>query len=679
VSNIINDREELSAGQMLGRYELLMPIAKGGMGNVWAARLKGTRGFCKLVAVKTVVRTLQHPKVEQMLFQEAMLASQIHHPNVAETLELGEHEGTLYLVMELVSGESLSFVLREAHAQGGIPVSISINVIAQVCRGLAAAHDLRDKDGRRVGLVHRDISPPNIMITEAGTVKIVDFGVATTAKDRSDSADEIKGKVGYFAPEQLRGEGLDERVDVFATGILLYLLTVGRHPFRTSTDSSTMARIVSKVAATTPSALVEDYPDALEPIVMRALHKDRQQRYQSSTELLEALENAFPEAFGPRADEAAGVYLRQLMKDRLLQRSTTLRMAEELAERYSHSHSAYSLPGITTSSAPLAKPNRSALFGVAGVAAGLGMAALMATQYVPGVRPSALSSTALAAREPPAVAALGLAAAGAGQSRAAAGGASALGTASPALPAALLPRLAPRTKPAPTPRSLQHESTADTEPSELLPLTPAAEQLMPAPAESTATQAENAPAPPPAPPSPNPPDTSRALQVLAPTPAVAAPPPAPAVAATPPAPAVAATPPAPAVAAPPPAPAVAATPPTTAVAAPPAPAVAAPLPATRAVSSRLGRSQLLSNPATVAPSVRLPAGLDRMGQTFSAIVNVCVSATGHVSKVSILRSAGPALDAQIPRALSRWRYRPLLEDGKPTPFCYVLNYEIAAR
>jgi len=275
-----NYDNELIAGQMLGRYELLVPIAKGGMGNVWAARLKGTRGFRKLVAIKTILRTLERSGLEQMLYQEAVLASQIHHPNVAETLELGEHEGTLYLVMELVSGESLRFILREGQARGGIPLSVCINLIAQVCRGLAAAHDLRDESGECVGLVHRDVSPPNVMITDAGTVKIVDFGVATTSSSDSDVPGEIKGKISYFAPEQLRGEPLDARVDVFATGILLYLLTVGSHPFRAASDANTIARILSKSPATTPSALVEDYPDALEQIVMRALHKDREQRFQ---------------------------------------------------------------------------------------------------------------------------------------------------------------------------------------------------------------------------------------------------------------------------------------------------------------------------------------------------------------------------------------------------------------
>jgi len=648
VSNDINARgEELTAGQMLGRYELLMPIGKGGMGKVWAARLKGTRGFRKLVAVKTVLRSLEHPEVEQMLFQEAMLASQIHHPNVAETLELGEHEGTLYLVMELVSGESLRFILHEAQAQGGIPFSVSINVIAQVCRGLAAAHDLRDRNGQPVGLVHRDISPPNIMITEAGTVKIVDFGVATTAGGGCDTAGEIKGKVGYFAPEQLRGDPLDARVDVFATGILLYLLTVGRHPFRTSTDASTMARIVSPEPAVTPSALIEDYPDALERIVMRALQKDRQERYQSITELLEALENAFHRAFGPRADEATANYLRRLMKERLLERSTTLRMAEELAERSSHSHSAYSLPATTTSAAPVANTPVGAWLGLGGVVADLGMAAMAAMLYVRAINPRAVPSAAIAVREPltARLASLGVAALEPGPPPAGAPTSAPSPPAQPAVPStndpprAQIPALRRAREEAAEPRERLMAETAAPEPAMAASVHNAAittNESEPSPTaalsgfgESDATRPQEAPALAAAfsPPSTTPTGASPSLASVAPTP-------------------------------------------------PPTPSAPS---APKLVSSRLGRNQLLTNPSAAAPSVRLPAGLDRMGQTFSAIVNVCVSATGTVSKVNILRSAGPALDPQIPAALSHWRYRPLLEAGKPIPFCYVLNYEIAAR
>lgn len=381
--SIISDGSgELHAGSMLGRYELLMPIAKGGMGNVWAARLRGTRGFRKLVAIKTILRTLENAHLEQMLFQEAMLASQIHHPNVAETFELGEHEGTLYLVMELVSGESLRFILRQAQAHGGVPIPIGVNLVAQVCRGLAAAHDLRDEDGQRVGLVHRDISPPNVLVTDAGTVKIVDFGVATTASSATYGSGEIKGKISYLAPEQLRGERMDARVDVFATGILLYLLTVGQHPFRCASEGATIARILSDVPAAEPSTVVEGYPDALARVVMRALDKDRDARFGSITQLLEALESAWPSAFGPRADEAVAKFVQSVTKERLQERRFTLRVAEEWAETSSSRHSLSSVPAVATSAAPRIHSSRAAWFGVGGALAGVAAAAAVATLHL---------------------------------------------------------------------------------------------------------------------------------------------------------------------------------------------------------------------------------------------------------------------------------------------------------
>jgi len=632
VSNKTNDHhEELAAGQMLGRYELLVPIAKGGMGNVWAARLKGTRGFRKLVAIKTVLRTLEHAEREQMLFQEAVLASQIHHSNVAETLELGEHEGTLYLVMELVSGESLRFILREAQAHGGMPLSVSISLIGQVCRGLAAAHDLRDENGESVGLVHRDISPPNVMITDAGTVKIVDFGVATTASSGLDPTGEIRGKISYLAPEQLRGEAPDARVDVFATGILLYLLTVGRHPFRTASESTTISRILSKAPATTPSALVEDYPDALEQIVMRALHKDRRERFQSIAAMLEALQNAFPNAFGPRADQSSALFLQQLMKDRILERKATLRMAEETAEKSSPRNSAYSLPvvmtslPVTASSAPQAQLHRGALLGLGGLLTGLGGAALATSLYLHGLPPAALgAATSLTSRDAAATAATEMSAAVLTPDRTGVGGSS---PATPTVVASVSTLVS--NAPARPKRPLAGRATRDEPEAIGTETEPRVTSTSPAPEALAARLAEPALAGSALP--QNERDTSSELAALLPTPSTAPPP---------------------------------------AKAAPTQP---------RLLSSKLGQAQLLTNPAAAKSRVRLPVGLDRMGETFSALVSICVSAGGSVSKVDILRSAGPALDPQIPSALSRWQYRPLLQDGKPTPFCYVLNYEIGAR
>lgn len=621
---IINDcSEDVRVGQMLGRYELLMPIAKGGMGNVWAARLKGTRGFRKLVAIKTILRASENAHLEQMMFQEAMLASQIHHPNVAETFELGEHEGTLYLVMELVAGESLRFILREAQGHGGIPLAVSINIVGQVCRGLAAAHDLRDEDGQRVGLVHRDISPPNILVTDSGTVKIVDFGVATTASSVTYGSGEIKGKISYLAPEQLRGEPLDARVDVFATGILLYLLTAGRHPFRCASEAATIARILSSAPAAPPSAFVESYPEALEQVVMRALDKARETRFASITELLEALENAFPSAFGPRADEMVTNYVQKLMKDRLQERRSTLRIAEEWAETSSSRHSVSSLPAVSASSAPRAKPSRAALFGVGGVLTGLAVAAVAATVYFhsPGDAPRAAAGAPIRVEDPAAPRHIASVAALAPPQLQ---DPTRLSSAVQAPDAPLLEGAAenPRRREGDVGRRAKRGASERDESKRDAAAEPSDSEAVTEPTSEDADESALV-------------ATTDQARVASP-PVVAA-----------------------------------ALPPVPVLVAQPRPAAAA---GPRLLASKLGQRQLLTNPSSKA--VRVPSALRRSGQTFSATVNICVGPSGEVAKVDILRSAGPALDPQIVELLSRWRYRPLMEAGHATPFCYPLKYQV---
>src|SRR5688572_363539 len=210
-------QSELRAGSILGRYELLLPIAKGGMAQVWAARLRGSRGFQKLVAVKTILPdVMDNTRMERMFLEEAQLASQIHHPNVVQTLELGEHEGTLYLVMEWVDGEPLHRIMQHVSERGGLPLPIAVNLIGQACEGLHAAHDLRDDSGVLLGVVHRDVSPQNVLIGFSGTAKLVDFGIAkvTARSSGLTQAGEVKGKFAYMAPEQVRGHAVDARTDL---------------------------------------------------------------------------------------------------------------------------------------------------------------------------------------------------------------------------------------------------------------------------------------------------------------------------------------------------------------------------------------------------------------------------------------------------------------------------------
>lgn len=323
--------EDFEPGVSLDRYELLLPIAKGGMGRVWAARLRGSRGFRKLVAIKTILASnSEDPSFEQMLLAEASLASQIQHPNVAQCLDLGEHDGVLYLVMEWVDGEPLDYALKCALAQGGFPLPIAVEIVAQACKGLHAAHELRDAHGAPLGLVHRDVSPQNLMVTYSGAVKLVDFGIAkaTHRAPASTGSGEVKGKLSYMSPEQARGEVIDRRTDLFALGVILYLLTTGRHPYRGETPLETLRRICSNEPVVAPDQLVRGYPPALAAVVMKAIARDQHARFATADELLQALEGAAPRA----GEGAVARFLQQICGARGTDRQTAIRDALLLVE-----------------------------------------------------------------------------------------------------------------------------------------------------------------------------------------------------------------------------------------------------------------------------------------------------------------------------------------------------------
>ena len=323
----------LVPGRALGRYELLLPLAKGGMAQVWAARLRGTRGFQKLVAIKTILAdAMDGTRAEKMFLEEATLAAQIHHPNVVGTLELGEHEGLLYLVMEWVNGEPLSQVLQKTGDAGGMPLALAVNVITQACKGLHAAHEARDESGALLGIVHRDVSPQNVLLSYEGTTKLVDFGIAKATARTSELTHEgeLKGKFAYMAPEQVSGGTMDRRVDIFGMGVLLYALTTGRHPFRGRSAGETLRNICVN-APPRPTETLPGYPPALENVLLRALAKAPGERFATAHELLCALEAAVPESLGIHEAEIAA-HLRQLFGDRASERLNEIRLAQRIAD-----------------------------------------------------------------------------------------------------------------------------------------------------------------------------------------------------------------------------------------------------------------------------------------------------------------------------------------------------------
>ena len=326
--------EERRPGLVLGRYELLVPIASGGMAQVWAARLRGARSFQKILAVKTMLPKLsEDPQFEQMFLDEASLASQVRHPNAVETLDLGEEAGILYLVMEWIEGVPLNQLMKAAKERGGIPFAIAARIAMQACAGLHAAHELRDEKGQHVGLVHRDVSPQNLLVTYDGVTKVVDFGVAkaTALGGGATVAGQVKGKVSYMAPEQVQGEGLDRRADVFALGIVLYALTTGKHPFRRESEAATMFAIVAPEPVIPPSRVIASYPAELEPIVLRALEKDRNARFASCDEMLRALD-ALPSHLRVGSDADVATFVRSLFESTRIEQRQRIEAAIEHVE-----------------------------------------------------------------------------------------------------------------------------------------------------------------------------------------------------------------------------------------------------------------------------------------------------------------------------------------------------------
>jgi eukaryotic-like serine/threonine-protein kinase len=327
----------LAAGSALGRYELLLPVAQGGMATVWAARMKGTRGFSKIVAIKTMLPALsKDPRFETMFLSEAELASRIKHPHVCEILDLGEQDGVLYLAMEWIDGDSLVTLASDCERAGKrVPFSAAARIGADVARGLHAAHELKDDAGALVGVVHRDVSPHNILVTADGLVKVVDFGVAK-AMARSDhqvtNAGHLKGKVQFMAPEQAFCDEVDRRTDVFALGIVLYQLTTGTHPFRADNELATLARITSPDPVPAPSTLVPDYPPELSAVVMKALSKQRDERYASMVELGDALEAVAIQLTAGEGARAVETFLREALAPRAEKRAAELKEALRAAD-----------------------------------------------------------------------------------------------------------------------------------------------------------------------------------------------------------------------------------------------------------------------------------------------------------------------------------------------------------
>ncbi len=304
-----------------GRYLLLDRINVGGMAEVFRGKSAGVEGFERIVALKRILPNIAaDPDFVQMFVEEAKLVVQLQHANIAQVYDLGKAEGTYYIAMEYVSGTDLRSMWDRARGRNRLlPIAMSCYIMQRVCEGLDAAHRKKDNEGHDISLVHRDVSPQNILISYEGEVKLIDFGIARAANRVSKTqAGVLKGKFGYMSPEQVRGIELDNRSDIFACGVVLYELLVGDRLFLGESDFSTLEK-VRNVEMVPPTRLNKNLSPHLERIVMKALARNREDRYRWANEMAEDLQRYLFATNQPFARTDLQRYMQQHFRSEIAQ------------------------------------------------------------------------------------------------------------------------------------------------------------------------------------------------------------------------------------------------------------------------------------------------------------------------------------------------------------------------
>ena len=278
--------------RQFGNYWLLDRINVGGMAEVWKAKSFGSNGFERIVAIKRILPNIAEDKeFIEMFVDEAKISVQLTHPNIAQVTDLDKVEDQYYIAMEYIQGKDLRSIFDRLHnSHTPMDISQACFVIMKVCEGLDYAHNKKDNQGQRIGIIHRDVSPQNILVSFEGDVKIIDFGIAKAAGKASQTqAGILKGKFGYMSPEQVRGMKLDHRSDIFSLGIILYELLTNERLFQGESDFSTLEK-VRNAEILPPTAYNRAIPMQLEQIMLKALAKEVEERYESALDLHEELQ-----------------------------------------------------------------------------------------------------------------------------------------------------------------------------------------------------------------------------------------------------------------------------------------------------------------------------------------------------------------------------------------------------
>jgi serine/threonine-protein kinase len=310
--------------RIIGRYALYDRIASGGMATVHYGRLAGPVGFSRTVAIKRMhPHFAEDPDFVSMFLDEARLAARVHHPNVVPTVDVVATEGELFLVMEYVQGETLGRLLRiAAKANERVPPPIATAIASGLLHGLHAAHEAKDERGEPLGIVHRDVSPQNVLVGVDGMPRVLDFGVAKAAgRLQTTRAGQIKGKLAYMAPEQATRGGVTRRSDVYSAAVVLWETLAGRRLFDAD-DEAGMLRAVLAGASIPPSRFANGVPAALDAVVLRALRLDPGERFATAREMASALEAAAPVAIPP----TVGAWVERIAGDAIA--SQVVRLAE---------------------------------------------------------------------------------------------------------------------------------------------------------------------------------------------------------------------------------------------------------------------------------------------------------------------------------------------------------------
>ena len=317
----------LEIGQRIGQYELVTRLAKGGMAYVWMAWRRRSNGKAQVIALKTLLPSLVHERgFVHMFLDEAKLLSEIRHTNVVAIHDVGVYQETPYVALEWVEGDTLSSLLRAVSGKGNeIPLAIALRVVGECCLGLHNAHELRNRQGELLNVVHRDVSPSNIMVSSHGDVKLIDFGVAKATERLAEQTRTgvLKGKVSYMAPEQILRAEPDRRTDVWAAGVVLYRLIAQRMPYEGS-----IPRVVQQIKAGEPvPALPATTPRAVSEIVHQALQRNPQQRFQTAAEMRRAIQYAYAEVCAPVPKKEFARYVMSHLGGTIRSRRTALETA----------------------------------------------------------------------------------------------------------------------------------------------------------------------------------------------------------------------------------------------------------------------------------------------------------------------------------------------------------------